>query len=431
MNKSDIEFAHDAIQAILNTDKTIVGTATVVKDATNGKNAEDIAIVAANTVHSAAELFSKLSVIGVVVNGIEAFNTIYNNWNTSSTLEKAGSVLSLLTAIGTTVAKIHPATALVANALSVGLSMYALATDDSPETEQAVNDLLTAANNLKDGNWSDATSLLQEGKTVADSLISLSNQINDGSIQFVKDGDTLSQIAQDNSLSLNELLALNPQYKANPDDVKAGALLILKDNAGTQSLSDYLKEHTDDPQAFSALIDSLKTELQAASVIRSPLTLDLDGDGMVETTSKENSGVYFDHDNNSFAEQSGWVGKDDGLLVFDKNNNGKIDDGSELFGNNTILSNGNKAANGFEALKDLDSNNDGKIDNQDTNFNNLKIWQDKNSDGKLDEGELLSLSEAGVRSLNTTYSNSNEVDSSNNAINNRVVLPPQQAQITK
>jgi hypothetical protein len=39
--------------------------------------------------------------------------------------------------------------------------MYALATDDSPETEQAVNDLLTAANNLKDGNWSDATSLLQ------------------------------------------------------------------------------------------------------------------------------------------------------------------------------------------------------------------------------------------------------------------------------
>jgi hypothetical protein len=48
-------------------------------------------------------------------------------------------------------------------------------------------------------------------------------------------------------------------------------------------LSDYLKEHTDDPQAFSALIDSLKTELQAASVILSPLTLDLDGDGMVET----------------------------------------------------------------------------------------------------------------------------------------------------
>ncbi|VVM25934.1 Alkaline phosphatase (EC, partial [uncultured Gammaproteobacteria bacterium] len=277
--------------------------------------------------------------------------------------------------------------------------------------------MLDSVGNAIGDTWESAASLFDfaddEAQTPAEKLQSLNNQINDGSIQFVKDGDTLSQIAQDNSLSLNELLALNPQYKANPDDVKAGALLILKDNAGTQSLSDYLKEHTDDPQAFSALIDSLKTELQAASVIRSPLTLDLDGDGMVETTSKENSGVYFDHDNNSFAEQSGWVGKDDGLLVFDKNNNGKIDDGSELFGNNTILSNGNKAANGFEALKDLDSNNDGKIDNQDTNFNNLKIWQDKNSDGKLDEGELLSLAQAGVKSLNTNYNNSNEVDNNN------------------
>jgi LysM repeat protein len=50
---------------------------------------------------------------------------------------------------------------------------------------------------------------------------------------LVKNGDTLSEIAQANGMSLNELLALNPKYKANPDDVKAGALLILKDNAGT------------------------------------------------------------------------------------------------------------------------------------------------------------------------------------------------------
>jgi hypothetical protein len=45
----------------------------------------------------------------------------------------------------------------------------------------------------------------------------------------------------------------------------------------------------------------------------------------------------------------------------------------------------------------------------------LKIWQDKNSDGKLDEGELLSLAPAGVKSLNTNYNNSNEVDANNNA----------------
>ncbi len=79
-----------------------------------------------------------------------------------------------------------------------------------------------------------------------------------------------------------------------------------------------------------------------------PMTLDLDGDG-VETVSV-NDGVYFDHDGNGFAEKSGWVSKDDAILVRDLNNNGQIDDGSELFGDQTILSDGTEAANGFEAL---------------------------------------------------------------------------------
>jgi hypothetical protein len=67
----------------------------------------------------------------------------------------------------------------------------------------------------------------------------------------------------------------------------------------------------------------------------SPLVLDLDGDG-VETTSK--SGLtYFDHDRNGFAERTGWAGSDDGLLVRDLNKNGQIDDGGELFGDNTLV----------------------------------------------------------------------------------------------
>ena len=113
----------------------------------------------------------------------------------------------------------------------------------------------------------------------------------------------------------------------------------------------------------------------------SPLVVDLDGDG-VETTTEED-GVYFDHDNNGFAEKNAWVGKDDGLLVRDINNNGQIDDGTELFGNNTVLSNGQKATNGFEALKDLDSS--------DTAWNQVKVWKDANQNGKVDSGELLSL----------------------------------------
>ena len=96
------------------------------------------------------------------------------------------------------------------------------------------------------------------------------------------------------------------------------------------------------------LPQNLQASFSSAKVMRSPLTLDLDGNG-VETVSV-NDGVYFDHDGNGFAEKSGWVSKDDAILVRDLNNNGQIDDGSELFGDQTILSDGTKAANGFEAL---------------------------------------------------------------------------------
>ena len=152
-----------------------------------------------------------------------------------------------------------------------------------------------------------------------------------------------------------------------------------------------------------------------AKGLRSPLVLDLDGDGV--ETKKEDSSVHFDHDNNGFAESTGWVGKDDGLLVRDINGNGQIDDGTELFGNNTVLSSGQKAANGFEALKDLDSNNDGIFNNQDTAWNQVKVWKDSNSNGIVDDGELLSLEQAGVAGINLNYQNYRTVDINGNVHN--------------
>lgn len=156
----------------------------------------------------------------------------------------------------------------------------------------------------------------------------------------------------------------------------------------------------------SLLSDTIKrilNDIEKAATTRSPLILDLDGDG-VETLGK-NSGVHFDHDGNGFAELSGWVSEDDGLLVRDINNNGKIDDGTELFGDNTRLSNGKKAANGFAALADMDSNGDGMINAQDLAFNDLKVWKDEDSDGQVDEGELLTLEQADIQSINVNYRN--------------------------
>ena len=89
-------------------------------------------------------------------------------------------------------------------------------------------------------------------------------------------------------------------------------------------------------------MDKIDELMDTAEKTKSPLIVDLDGDG-IETVGVS-EGVYFDHDGNGFAEKSGWVGKDDGILVRDINNNGTIDNGTELFGNNSVLSSGAKSS---------------------------------------------------------------------------------------
>jgi hypothetical protein len=126
-------------------------------------------------------------------------------------------------------------------------------------------------------------------------------------------------------------------------------------------------------------IGNIKKKVNTASVTTSPIMLDLDGDGVIKTLGTE-AGIHFDHDANGFAEQTGWVSPDDGLLVMDRNNDGIINNGRELFGDNTILKNGSLATDGLQALADLDDNKDGKININDSSFNQLRIWKDVDGD---------------------------------------------------
>ena len=144
-----------------------------------------------------------------------------------------------------------------------------------------------------------------------------------------------------------------------------------------------------------------------------PLIFDLDGDG-IETVSIKD-GVNFDFDNNGFAEKIGWVSADDGLLVRDLNGNGNIDNGGELFGDLTAVAEGINAVNGFEALAAFDVNADGVIDTKDAIYSELKIWQDRNQNGIVDEGELLTLQEAGIAGIGLDYETINETDEQGNA----------------
>jgi hypothetical protein len=144
----------------------------------------------------------------------------------------------------------------------------------------------------------------------------------------------------------------------------------------------------------------------------SPIVLDLDHDGRISTSGPD---VYFDLDGFGSPAFFGWTaaGSGDGFLFLDRNGNGVVDNGLELFGNRTPVSWGMdprtpKATNGFEALRWLDQlpqggNDDGAIDRADGVFERLRLWIDRNHDGICDPAEVNTLSDAGVRRLNLNY----------------------------
>ncbi|OHD88679.1 Calx-beta domain-containing protein [Sulfuricurvum sp. RIFCSPLOWO2_12_FULL_43_24] len=125
---------------------------------------------------------------------------------------------------------------------------------------------------------------------------------------------------------------------------------------------------------------------------RDPLVLDLNQDGEISTVSLADSSAYFDITGDGIKERVGWVQASEGIVVMDKNGNGKIDCISEVFGTATT--------SGFYELRQLaDSNYDGVIDRRDELYNQLKVWQDTNQDGISQASELKTLAEAGVKNI--------------------------------
>jgi hypothetical protein len=109
--------------------------------------------------------------------------------------------------------------------------------------------------------------------------------------------------------------------------------------------------------------------------------------------------VHFDVNATGVAAKIGWAAATDGLLVRDLNADGQINDGRELFGGGTRVANGQRAGNGYAALADLDSNHDGQISQADAAYGELKVWVDRDSDGVTDSGELRTLADLGIVSM--------------------------------
>lgn len=151
----------------------------------------------------------------------------------------------------------------------------------------------------------------------------------------------------------------------------------------------------------------------------SPIIFDLGDDGFALTSSA--AGVWFDLNADRRIDRTAWTSAndDDAFLSRDRNGDGRIGDGGELFGNSTRLSNGRKAANGFIALAEFDTarhggNGDGQLDANDPVWSTLLLWRDSNHDGVSAPAELATVEAAGVIAIDLHYVEFKHTDDNGN-----------------
>ncbi len=149
----------------------------------------------------------------------------------------------------------------------------------------------------------------------------------------------------------------------------------------------------------------------------SPIVIDVSGNGF-DLTDGQN-GVYFDLTGEGLLNKISWTAptSDDAWLALDRNGNGKVDSGMELFGNFTDQPQTTPVAdrNGFLALGVYDlpqngGNNDGQITAQDDIFDDLRLWRDANQNGVSEASELQNLSASPVRRIDLNYKTSKRTD---------------------
>ncbi len=158
-----------------------------------------------------------------------------------------------------------------------------------------------------------------------------------------------------------------------------------------------------------------------------PLIVDTTHDGFKLTSPAD--GVRFDLDADGVAERIAWTeaDSDEAFLAMDRNGNGRIDDGSELFGNHTPAFPGTRitAGNGFEALRFTEgpafgrSALNGVLEAGDTVFPRLLLWRDANHNGVSEPEELTPVAGSGLTAIETDYKTSRKKDKHGNEFRQR------------
>ena len=158
--------------------------------------------------------------------------------------------------------------------------------------------------------------------------------------------------------------------------------LILENNGRS------IKHYDASPTLEFRLTDAAGNVTTTTTVKAPPVAFDLNQDG-IEYLS-QSAGVQYDYNNDGILESTAWVAPDDGLLAERQSD-----------GTYKIVFSTQDGETDLQGLaKTYDNDKDGQLDSDDQQFANFGVWQDADSDGVVDDGEFLSLTDRGIASLN-------------------------------
>lgn len=205
-------------------------------------------------------------------------------------------------------------------------------------------------------------------------------------------------------------------HTQNPNLNQTEDAILLKDNSGDKTPFKNAAF-----EKFNSAENKLKSKNSALipdpCCIWTPIVIDVLGNGFALTDIQ--NGVDFDWNGDGIKHRMSWTanGSDDAFLVLDRNSNGMIDSGSEMFGNLTSQPTQipREQRNGFLALAEFDkpengSNPDGGIDRRDSIFQSLRLWQDTNHNGISESNELRTLPEFNITAIELGYKESKRTD---------------------
>ncbi len=282
-----------------------------------------------------------------------------------------------------------------------------------------VNAIMSEMIDLGDAILKTASNLIiNHNNQIRKALLILDNEMNGKTL----DDDNVEELLQGNKelldayndfkyfkesglLDLAENKQIKEEYSERIDEVDSlWTDLIHNIDKLNKKLVELAEEKRDNENIESVFHYSLEKGIKkirdgndVAKQSYDPLVIDLNNDGF-DMNSKEN-GVYFDLDGNKLKEKTAWASDNDAILAIDINENGKIDNGAELLGDDYILEDGTRTKSALEALASFDKNGDGIINSNDEGYDKLLVWNDSNQNGISESDELKKLEDYNITAI--------------------------------